>query len=179
MGLIRGIGCVLRLLLLPRSQLVLENLALRQQLAELSRQRPRPPLRRRDRQFWVCLSRLYAGWRSALVLVQPQTVVDWHQQGFRLWWRWTSKASRLGRPPLAQEVRSLIARMAGENPTWGVPRIQAELHLLGHEVALATVAKYMRRSRHRKPPPDLENVPEEPRRNAGLDGFLRRSHGDL
>jgi transposase InsO family protein len=150
MKLLRVIGCVLRLFLVPRSQLVLENLALRQQLAVLSRQRPRPSLRRRDRLFWMALSWLYAGWRSALVVVQPQTVVRWHQQSFRLWWRWRSRTKRVGRPLLDKEVRALIARMARDNPTWGSPRIQAELRLLGHDVAEATVAKY--RPRQRKPP---------------------------
>jgi transposase InsO family protein len=152
MGLIRGIWCVLRLLLLSRSQLVLDNLALRQQLAVLSRQRPRPNLRRRDRLFWIGLSWLYSGWRSTLVVVQPQTVIRWHQQGFRWWWRWKSRAKRRGRPPLDKDIQTLIRRMARDNPTWGAPRIQAELRLLGHDVAEATVAKYMQRPRHRKPP---------------------------
>src|ERR1700731_2818298 len=109
MGLIRGVWCVLPPLLLPRSQLVLENLALRQQLAVLSRQRPRPPLRRRDRLFWIGLSKCWSGWRSALVVVQPETVVRWHRQGVRLWWRWQSNTKRAGRPLLAQQVRALIA----------------------------------------------------------------------
>jgi len=100
MKLLSAIRWILRLLLLPRSQLVLENLALRQQLAVLSRQRPRPPLHRWDRLFWVYLSKLYSPWRSALVLVQPETVVRWHQQGFRLWWRWKSRTKREGRPSL-------------------------------------------------------------------------------
>jgi transposase InsO family protein len=152
MKLLHASYALLRLLLLPRSQLVLENLALRQQLAVLSRQRPPPPLRRRDRLFWVCLSRLYSGWRSALVLVQPDTVVRWYRQGFCLYWRWKSRSKRAGRPPLAKEVRDLIGRMARDNPTWGVPRIQAELRLLGHEVAEATVAKYRKRSLPPKPP---------------------------
>jgi putative transposase len=152
MGLIRGVWCALPLLLLPRSQLVLENLALRQQLAVWSRQRPRPNLRRRDRLFWIGLSKCWSGWRSAFVVVQPETVVRWHQQGFRLCWRWKSRAKRVGRPPLDTEVRTLIARMARENRTWGAPRIQAELHVLGHPVAEATVAKYLSRARHRKPP---------------------------
>jgi len=143
-------------MMLPRSQLVLENLALRQQLVVLSRQRPRPSLRRRDRFFWVCLSKLYSGWRSALVVVQPETVVRWHQQGFRLWWRWKSRVKRVGRPRLAKEVRALLQRMARENATWGAPRIQAELRLLGHEVAESTVAKYL--SRHSKPPSQTWNV---------------------
>jgi transposase InsO family protein len=152
MVLIRAVYCVLRLLLLPRSQLVLENLALRQQLAVLSRRRRRPPLRRRDRLFWVFLPWLYCNWRSALILVQPDTVVRWHQQGFRFWWRRKSRTKRVGRPPLDKKVRDLLARMGRENPTWGAPRVQAELHLLGHEVAEATVAKYLRQTRQRKPP---------------------------
>jgi transposase InsO family protein len=150
MVLIRGVYCVLRLLLLSRSQLVLENLALRQQLTVLSRSRPRPSLRRRDRLFWVFLSWFYADWRSALVLVRSDTVVRWHQQAFHPWWRWKSRMRRAGRPPLDKDIRALIQQMARENPTWGAPRIQAELHLLGHKVAEATVAKY--RPRHCKPP---------------------------
>ncbi|HEY7314812.1 MAG TPA: integrase core domain-containing protein [Gemmataceae bacterium] len=151
MKLFHLIGCVLRLLLRSRRQLVLENLALRQQLAILSRQRPRPRLGVRDRFFWVCLAQLWAGWRSALIVVQPDTVIRWHRQGFRRWWRWKSRTKR-GRPQVAKEVRALIARMAGENPTWGAPRIQAELCLLGHNIAEATVAKYLARTRPRKPP---------------------------
>jgi transposase InsO family protein len=85
-------------------------------------------------------------------VVQPETVVRWHRQGFRLWWRWQSKTKRAGRPLLAQQVRVLIARMARENRTWGAPRLQAELRLLGHQVAQSTVANYLSRARPRKPP---------------------------
>ncbi len=91
-----------------------------------------------------------AGWRSALVVVQPQTVIRWHQQSFRVWWRWKSRTTRVGRPLLDKEVRALIARLSRDNPTWGAPRIQAELRLLGHDGSEATVAKY--RPRQRKPP---------------------------
>jgi hypothetical protein len=116
--LLHAIRPLFRLLLLPRSQLILENLALRQQLAVLSRQRPRSSLCRRDRLFWICLSKLYSGWRSALVLVQPDTVIRWYRQGFRLWWRWRSQTKRAGRPSLDKEIRDLIASMARDNPTW-------------------------------------------------------------
>jgi hypothetical protein len=121
MKLLHAIRCLFHLFLLPRSQLVLENLALRQQLAVLSRQWPRPALRRRDRLFWVCLTKLYSGWRSALVVVQPDTVIRWHRQGFRRWQRWKSWTKRAGRPPLPKEVRTLIGRMSRDNPTRGAP----------------------------------------------------------
>jgi transposase InsO family protein len=89
-------------------------------------------------------------WRSALVIVKPETVIRWHRQGFRLYWRWKSKACRPGRPMIEPELRALIRRMSKDNPTWGAPRIQSELKLLGHDIAESTVAKYM--VRHRKPP---------------------------
>ena len=137
-------------LLVPRLLLVTENLALRQQLLVLQRASNRPGLRRRDRLFWVALSHLWRDWRSILVIVKPDTVIKWHRQSFKCYWRWKSRASRVGRPRIDQEIRDLIRRMSRENPRWGVPRIQAELHLLGHEIAESTVAKY--RVRSRKPP---------------------------
>jgi hypothetical protein len=98
------------------------------------------------------VSRLWANWRPSLVIVQPATVVAWHRQGFRLYWRWKSRLRSPGRPLIDLEIRSLIRRMARENPTWGRRRIQAELRFLGYEVAALTVAKYMRRaSRHPSP----------------------------
>ena len=124
-----------------RTALIAENLALRQQLAVLQRSSRRPRLRQRDRIFWVWMARLWTGWRSALILVQPDTVVRWHRRGFRLYWRWKSRNS--GRPKVAPEIRRLIRRMSLENPLWGTPRIQAELRLLGYDVAESTVAKYM------------------------------------
>ena len=69
-----------------RAALVAENLALRQQLAVLSASAKRPKLRPRDREFWVWLSRLWPGWKSLLVIVQPETVIKWHRQGFKLYW---------------------------------------------------------------------------------------------
>jgi transposase InsO family protein len=125
-----------------RASLAVENLALRQQLAILKRSVSRPKLRRRDRFFWALLSRLWLGWRSALILVSPDTVVRWHRLGFRLFWRWKSR-SQPGRPALARVVQQLIRRLSQDNPLWGAPRIQAELRLLGHDVAKSTVAKYM------------------------------------
>jgi putative transposase len=128
----------------------MENLALRQQLAVLKRSAKRPRLRQRDRIFWVWLRRLWKGWQSCLVVVQPETVVKWHRQGFRLYWRWKSRRRKPGRPRIEPEIRHLIRRMSQENPIWGAPRIQAELRLLGHDIAESTVVLYIDRSR--KPP---------------------------
>lgn len=141
---------LLRALLKPRLSLVIENLALRQQLVILRRNTSRPGLRNRDRLFWVVLSNLWRDWRSVLVIVKPETVIKWHRQGFKCYWRWKSRAGCVGRPRIDQEIRDLIRRMSHENPTWGAPRIRAELNLLGYKVAESTVAKY--RVRDRKPP---------------------------
>jgi len=75
--------------------LALENLALRQQLAIFKRRHPRPSLRPTDRIFWVWLSRIWAGWREALIIVKPETVFAWHRQAFRFYWRWLSRRSGL------------------------------------------------------------------------------------
>jgi putative transposase len=141
---------ILRGLLVPRLVLVTENLALRQQLLVLHRSSNRPRLRNRDRMFWIALSQLWRDWRSILVIVKPETVIKWHRQGFKCYWRWKSRSDRVGRPKIDKEIRDLIRRMSRQNPLWGVPRIQAELHLLGYEIAESTVAKY--RGRSRQPP---------------------------
>jgi transposase InsO family protein len=145
MILVLGVWAFVRALLGSSAAVTLENVALRHQLAVLQRSVGRPRLRRWDRIFWVCLSRLWANWRASLVLVRPATVVAWHRQGFRLYWRWKSRPRLPGRPPIDLEIRRLIRRMAHENPSWGRRRIQAELRFLGYEVAELTVAKYMRR----------------------------------
>ena len=137
-------------LLVPRLVLVTENLAFRQQLLVLHRSSNRPRLRHRDRLFWVAISQLWRDWRSILVIVKPETVIKWHRQGFKCYWRWKSRAGRVGRPKIDLEISDLIRRMSRENPLWGVPRIQAELHLLGYEIGESTVAKY--RLRSRQPP---------------------------
>jgi hypothetical protein len=150
MHLVFALWRFVRAFLVRRAVLVAENLALRQQLALSLRDRPKPRLRRRDRLFWVVLSRWFAAWRDWLAIVQPATVLTWHRRGFRLFWRWKSGSVAPGRPKLAREVIGLIRRMAKDNVTWGAPRIRAELHLLGHDVAESTVARYMPKGR--KPP---------------------------
>src|SRR3989441_9943568 len=147
MSILRVILLLFRALFQGRPQLALENLALRRQRASLRHKAPRPRLHRADRAFWVSLAGVWDQWRSALILVKPETVLRWHRQGFRYFWRWKSR----GRPCLSPELIRLIRRMSQENPLWGAPRICSELMLLGFDVAEATVAKYMTR-RGRRPP---------------------------
>ena len=133
-----------------RAALQLEILALRHQLQVLQRTRPqRLRLTNVDRWLWALLSRLWSGWRTALVIVKPETVIAWHRRGFRLWWTWKSRR-RMGRPSVTADVRTLIRTMAEANPRWGAPRIHGELLKLGLNVCQATVAKYM--GRRRQPP---------------------------
>ena len=125
--------------------LAIENLALRQQLAVLKYRHPRPRLTDADRLFWVVMSQVWVDWRESLHIVQPETVVRWHRQGFRYYWRWKSR--RRGRPRIDPEIRHLIRRMCRANPLWGAPRIHGELLKLGIDVSEAAVSKYMIRRR--------------------------------
>lgn len=131
----------------PKANLVLENLALRHQLAVVQRATPRPRLRPVDRAFWVLLSRGWSRWTDVLAIVKPATVVAWHRRGFARFW--ARKSRPVGRPPLDDEIVALIRRMVAENPLWSRRRIAAELAKLGHDVSKDTVAKYMpRHPRH-------------------------------
>jgi putative transposase len=150
MGLLHALCLFVRAFVVSRAALAAENLALRQQLSVLAHTGKRPKLRPRDRRFWVWLSRLWPAWRSVLRIVQPDTVIKWHKMGFKLYWRWKSRPRKVGRPPIDQDIRALIRQMARDNPLWGAPHICSELRLLGYEVAQATVAKYMPKTR--KPP---------------------------
>lgn len=99
-------------------------------------------------------------WRSALIVVRPETLIRWHRAGFRLLWRWKS---RPGRPRIPLELRELIRRMARENPLWGQERIANELLLkLGLRVSPRTVRKYLPRP-----------VPGRPRGDQRWSTFLR------
>ena len=133
-----------------RAWMQIEILALRHQLVVLQRQKKRVRLGAADRLLWVLLSRIWNQWRSALIIVKPETVIAWHRKGFRLYWRWKSRAGKSGRPSVSREIRELIRQMSTANPLWGAPRIHGELLKLGIQISQATVAKYM--VRQRKPP---------------------------
>jgi len=140
----------LRSLFIHRETLILENLALRQQLATYKRTCKRPRLRRFDRAFWVGLSKLWRKWSTALVIVKPETVIRWHRQGFKLYWRWRSRPRRLGRPTIPREHIEFIMRMSCDNPSWGEDKINEELRVkFGISHSTSTIRKYMARRRPR------------------------------
>jgi putative transposase len=141
MFIISALSLLFRSLFTSRLSLATEILVLHQQLLVLNRTVKRPNLCQRDRLFWVCLSGLWKDWRDALIIVKPDTVIKWHREGFRLYWRWKSKEP-IGRPPIDKKIRELIRRISRENPLWGTPRIQSELRLLEFNVTEKTVAKY-------------------------------------
>jgi Integrase core domain. len=139
-----------------RSQqdLILENLALRQQLAVFKSKRTRPVLHNVDRAFWVAFQESWKKWKNVLIVVKPETVVRWHKEGFRRYWCWKSKFDSMGWPQIQREIRALIRQMAAEN-NWGAPRIHAELFKLGFRVSERTVSRYM--PKKPAPPDALKN----------------------
>ncbi len=133
-----------------RRELVLENALLRQQLIVLQRAAKRPALKGTDRGLLVLLASRLHTWASALVIIQPDTVLRWHRQSFRLFWRRKSTAPA-STPRIPAETVALIRRIAAENRLWGAERIRGELLKLGLRVSKRTIQKYMQQAR----PPTL------------------------
>ena len=128
-----------------RQALVLENLALRQQLSIYRRKKKRPQLTGIDRWFWIGLSQVWKDWRRALVVVHPDRVVRWQRERFRRYWRRLSNTSRhAGRPSTSSDIRELIRTMALANARWRAPRIHGELQKLGTNVSERTVSRILR-----------------------------------
>ena len=130
--------------------LALENLALRHQLEVLKRNTKKPHIKNRDRFLWTILANIWSEWRKPLLFVRPETVIRWHKEGFRLYWRWKSRQRWPGGKTIPPDIRDLIRTMSHDNPLWGAPRIHGELLKLGITVSQGTVSKYM--VCHRKPP---------------------------
>ena len=131
----------LRLIFRSKQDIVLENLALRQQLVVQQRSIKRPKIKNTDRIFWIWLSRIWSNWKSSLIIVKAPTVIGWHKRGFKFYWRWKSR--RVGRPAIDWELIKLIRKLQKENILWSAQRIQGELKKLGFEVCDNTVTKYM------------------------------------
>jgi putative transposase len=127
-----------------RIQLQLEIVYLRKQLEILARSSTKPRFRPSDRFFFSFLTNVFSSWKTTLLIIKPGTVIRWHQQGFRLYWRWKSR-SALGRPAIPQAQINLIRQMAADNPRWGAPRIHGELLKLGFDISESTVLRYMPR----------------------------------
>ena len=133
-----------------KPQLLAENLLLRQQLIVLNRSVKRPRFTAADQGLFVLLASRVPPWKEALLIIKPETVLRWHRQGFRLFWKWKSRAiSR--QPKISNETITLITEMATTNRLWGAERIRGELLKLGIKVAKRTVQHYMRQRRPPRP----------------------------
>ena len=139
-----------------RRDLLLENLALRQQLAAVKGRRPQTRFRIADKLFWVMLRRIWPRWKQALILVQPETIVRWHRAGFKRYWKWISRhRTGGGRRRVSRELRELIFLMTAENRTWGAPRIHGELKMLGFDISERSVLRWMRKAPRNPEPAKL------------------------
>ena len=133
-----------------KSALVAENALLRQQLIILRRHVKRPVYVRGDRILLVLLARMVRTWKQALFIVQPETLLRWHRQGFKLYWKYKSRAAT-PKPKVAAETVALIQEMAVQNRLWGAEWIRGELLKLGLRVCKRTIQKYMRQVRTTRP----------------------------
>jgi putative transposase len=131
-------------------QLVIENALLRQQLIVLNRSVTRPRLTPADRMLVVLLASRLQRWKQALLIVKPETVLRWHQRGFKLFWKRKSRTT--ARPPkLPATTITLIKEMAMTNRLWGADRIRGELLKLEINVAKRTIQRYIRQARPSRP----------------------------
>ena len=134
-----------------RVTLQAENAVLHHQVEILRRRAPRRVhVTRTDRLFFKLILRLWPKAAGLIRIVHPKTLVRWHREGFRLYWRWRSR-KRGGRPKIPKEIRVLVRQMSTENPLWGAPRIHGELLKLGFDISQATVSRHMPK---RRPNPD-------------------------
>ena len=123
-----------------RTELIAENALLRQQLVILHPQVERPTCTRTDRLLLLLLARAVGNWKQALYIVQPNTLLGWHRQAFRWYWRHRSKATSRN-PRIAAETVALIETMACDHRLWGAERIRGELLKLGIRVSKHTIQK--------------------------------------
>ena len=120
-----------------RAELSAEVLFLRKQLAFYQEHQVQPRKLIDAARFSLGLWSQLFNWRTALMIVKPETLIGWHRKGFKLFWQ------RLGRPRIPENLRQLMVRMVQENPTWGEERIAAELSVkLGMLVSPRTVRAY-------------------------------------
>src|SRR5262245_173979 len=160
-----------------QARLQAEIIALRHQLTVLQRT-PYPKrllLNQTDRWFWVWLSRLWSGWRSALIIVKPETVIGWHRRGFQWYWTWKVRHGRPGRPKVSKETRELIRTMSRENVIWGAPRIRSELLKLRYRDFRSFRGEIHGPSSEASIP-NLEDISPQPRVSTRFDRFLHGAY---
>jgi len=133
-----------------KPQLIAENLLLRQQLVVLNRSVKRPRFTSADRSLFVVLASRLQGWKEALLIVKPETILRWHRTGFQLFWKRKSRTTSC-QPKIPLETITLIKEMAANNHLWGADRIQGELLKLKIKVAKRTIQRYMRQARPQRP----------------------------
>jgi putative transposase len=143
---------IIQTLFKSKSNLLMENLALRHQLSNFLIKKTKPNLTDLDRTFWVALKQAYGKWMNFLIIVKPETVIDWQKRRFKKHWtKLSNKNKKPGRKRTNKEIRDLIYRMAGEN-NWGAPRIYSELMMLGFtEISEASVSRYLHKFRSKYP----------------------------
>jgi putative transposase len=134
-----------------KKQLIMENALLRQQVIVLKRQVARPQLTAKDRSLLVVLASRVKDWKNAVLIVKPDTVLRWHREGFKLFWRRKSKG-KARKPRISEETIALIKQMAIDNRRWGAKRIRGELLKLGIRVNKGTIRRYMWQARRKLPP---------------------------
>lgn len=134
-----------------RADLIVENALLRQQRIVLHRQVKRPLLTKHDRFRLILLARCTRFWKQALHIIQPDTLLRWHRDLFRFYWRMKSKRKQ-NKPKIPTETIVLIRKMAKENHLWGAERIRGELLKLGIRVRKRTIQKYMPKIRETTSP---------------------------
>ena len=134
-----------------KKQLIMENALLRQQVIALKRQVNRPQLTAKDRGLLVVLASRVQDWKNAVLIVKPDTILRWHRQGFKLFWRRKSKG-KARKPRISETTIALIKQMAVDNRRWGTKRIRGELLKLGIHVNKGTVRRYMWQARRGLPP---------------------------
>src|SRR5258708_38987676 len=112
-------GVLVRLFRRQRS-LLLDNLALRQQLVALKRRHPRPSLDLFDKLFWIIARRVWSALKQSLIIVTPETIVRGRRTGFCMYWRLTWRGrGGWGKRQRPTEGWGLIFRLSVENTHWG------------------------------------------------------------
>ena len=130
-------------------KLKLEVIFLTKQLEIYQRTDPKLKIKKTDRMFFILIMNLLSNWKERIFIVKPNTIIKWHREGFRIYWKWKSKPKG-GRPKLSREVINLIKQMANDNPSWGASRIHGELLKLGFDVSESIVQRYIPKRKKRR-----------------------------